>query len=187
MRLVKNRSVHLCGIIARKPYVSKNAKLYGLPLGHPLSSSSENERNQKSLIIVGIKNAKGDLADASTQKKMVAELIRGGKIAKLSLSNYSEVASGKELRYIEAKPGAASKKKPVKAPAMKLGYGPLHEARRHALYAYHHRRCASSVAFRRLLMRTRNLSRAQKAEALRSKMHAGKKTHRECRIFDFPF
>ena len=65
----------------------------------------EKERAEKSLIIIGLRNTKGDLTDAAVQKQMISEIIRGGKIANFPLNNYSEVASGKELRYIEVKAG----------------------------------------------------------------------------------
>ena len=40
MRLVDNRAVHLCGILSRKPYVSVNTKLYGLPLGQEIDGGA---------------------------------------------------------------------------------------------------------------------------------------------------
>jgi hypothetical protein len=177
-RLIDNRAVQLCGVIAKKPYISANTKLYGLPLGQELDSApSEKER---SLIIVGIKNAKGDLADTSIQKKMVSEIIRGGKIANFQAGKYSEVASGNELRYIEVKNGGVIKNRPIKSFVVKPGYGPLHDAHRHS-FAAHHKRCGDTAGSRTLSV-SRKLSRSQaSADASRSKMHHG------CGIFDFPF
>ena len=177
-RLIDHRAVQLCGIIARKPYVSANTKLYGLPLGQQMDSApSEKERAQKSLIIVGIKNAKGDLADAAVQKKMVSEIIRGGKIANFPLGKYSEVASGNELRYIEVKNGSATKNRPIKSSTVKPGYGPLQEAHRHSLAA-HHKRCGASSASRALPISGKKVSRSQAS---------GEARHHGCGIFDFPF
>ena len=183
MRLIDNRAVQLCGIIARKPYVSMNTKLYGLPLGQQLDTApSEKERAQKSLIIIGIRNAKGDLADAAVQKKMVSEIIRGGKIANFPLGNYSEVASGKELRYIEVRGGKGTyKNRPIKSSIVKPGYASQHEGHRQSFSA-HHKRCGASVGSRTLPMAHKKVSRSKaNAEASVSR------THRGCGIFDFPF
>ncbi len=174
-RLIDSRAVQLCGIIARKPYVSANTKLYGLPLGQQLDSTpSEKERAQKSLIIIGIKNAKGDLADAPVQKKMVSEIIRGGKIANFPLGKYSEVVSGNELRYIEVKNGSATKNKPIKSYIVKPGYVPLHEASRRSVAA-HHKRCGASTASQ---VARKKVSRSQATGAAK---------HHGCGLFDFPF
>jgi len=180
MRLIDNRAVHLCGIIARKPYVSMNTKLYGLPLGQQLASAPSEK--EKVLIIIGIKNAKGDLADAAVQKKMVSEIIRGGKIANFPLSNYSEIASGKELRYIEVRGGKGSyKNRPIKSSTVKPGYASQHEGHRQSFSA-HHKRCGASAGSRTLPMAHKKVSRSKAhAEASVSRMHRG------CGIFDFPF
>ncbi len=117
VRLIDHRAAHLCGVISRKPYVSENTKLYGLPLGQPADSAaamSDKERKQRSLIIIGVRSAKGDLADAAVQKKLISEIVRSDKIANFPLSSYSEAAPGRELRYIEVKGGNFPyKNKPV--------------------------------------------------------------------------
>ncbi len=185
-RFVDSRAVQLCGIIARKPYVSMNTKLYGLPLGQQLDSAPpEKERAQRALIIIGIRNAKGDLADAAVQKKMVSEIITGGKIANVPLGSYSEVASGKELRYIEVKGGNASlKNRPVKSSVVKPGYALQENARglqKRQPFPAHHKRCGAHATPRALPMWSKKISRSQ-ANAI-----SGSKTHRGCGIFDFPF
>jgi len=178
-RLIENRAVHLCGIIARKPYVSTNTKLYGLPLGPQMDSARpEKERAQKSLIIIGLRNTKGDLTDATVQKKMVSEIIRGGAIANFPLSTYSEVASGKELRYIEVKGGNNSR--PIKSSVVKPSYGLEQEVQR--LLPAHHKRCGASRASRTHLIRSKKVSRSH-ANAETS----GRKSHPGCGLFDFPF
>lgn len=124
MRLIDHRAVHLCGVLSRKPYVSANAKLYGLPLGQHVDQAanmSETEKKQRSLIIIGIRSAKGDLADAAVQKKMISEIVRSDRIANFPLSSYSEAAPGKELRYIEVKGGSFPYKN---RPVSPLNQGP---------------------------------------------------------------
>jgi hypothetical protein len=178
-RLIDNRAVQLCGIIARKPYVSSNTKLYGLLLGQQMRSTRpETERTQKSLIIIGLRNTKGDLTDATVQKKMVSEIIRGGKIANLPLSNYSEVASGKELSYIEVKGG--NNNRPIKSSAVKPAYALQREIQR--LSSARHKRCGASAAHRTHLIGSKKVSRSH-ANAETS----GRKTHSGCSLFDFPF
>jgi hypothetical protein len=117
-RLVDKRAVHLCGLLAGKPFVRHNAKIFGLPLGQNLEAkagSPEEERKQRSIVIIGIKSATGDLAGTAKQKKMISEIIRGDKLSNFPLSSYSEVTSGKELRYIEAKPvKLRHKRRPIK-------------------------------------------------------------------------
>ena len=176
-RLIDNRGVQLCGIIARKPYVSINTKLYGLPLGQQMDSARPaKERAQRSLIIIGVRNTKGDLTDAGVQKKMVTEIIRGGKIANFPLSNYSEVASGKELRYIEVKGG--NNNRPIKSSAVKPGYRLQQEVQ--TLLSGRHKRCGA--ASRTHLVGSKKVSRSH-ANAETS----GRKTHPGCSLFDFPF
>ena len=178
-RLIDYRAVQLCGIIARKPYVSTNTKLYGLPLGQQMElARPENESAQKSLIIIGLKNTKGDLTDAAVQKKMVSEIIRGGKIANFPLSNYSEVASGKELRYIEVKGGNSNR--PIKSSVVKPGYAIQREI--HKLFSARHKRCGASSPHRTHLIGSKKISRSH-ANAETS----GSKTHSGCGLFDFPF
>ena len=178
-RLIDNRAVELCGIIARKPYVSTNTKLYGLPLGQQTDSArQEKERAQKSLIIIGLRNTKGDLTDAAVQKKMVSEIIRGGAIANFPLSTYSEVASGKELHYIEVKGG--NNNRPIKSSAVNPSYGLEQEVQR--LLPARHKRCGASRASRTHLIRSKKVSRSH-ANAETS----GRKSHPGCGLFDFPF
>ncbi len=190
-RLVDSRAVKLCGIIARKPYVSNNAKLYGLPLGQQLDSSRlEKDGAERSLILIGIKNAKGDLADTAVQKKMISELVRGGKISDFPLGNFSEVSSGKELRYIEVKgENLPHKNKPVKSSIIKPGYGAHQDARvgfnrvQSPLPVVRHKRCRASAASRAFPLARRKVLRASHARAETSQMT----TPRGCGIFDFPF
>jgi len=178
-RLIDNRAVELCGIIARKPYVSTNTKLYGLPLGQQMDSARpEKERAQRSLIIIGLRNTKGDLTDAAVQKKMVSEIIRGGKIVNFPLSSYSKVASGKELRYMEVKSG--NNNRPIKSSAAKPGYALQQEVQR--LFPARHKRCGVGGASRTRLIRSKKVSRSH-ANAETS----GRKTHPGCGLFDFPF
>ena len=176
--LIDNKAVQLCGIIARKPYVSTNTKLYGLPLGQQMySARPEKETAEKLLIIIGLRNTKGALTDAAVQKKMVSEIIRGGAIANLPLSTYSEVASGKELRYIEVKGG--NNNRPIKSSAVKPGYALQQEL--HRLFPARHKRCGASGASPTHLIRTKKVSRSHsKGEAL-GRRHPG------CGLFDFPF
>jgi hypothetical protein len=178
-RLIDNRALQLCGIIARKPYVSTNAKLYGLPLGQQIESARpEKEGAQKSLIIIGLRNTKGDLTEAPVQKKMISEIVRGGKITNLPLSNYSEVASGKELRYIEVKGG--NNNRPIKLSAVKPAYAPQREIRRS--FPLRHKRCSAKAPSRIDLVWSKKVSRSH-ANAKAS----GRKTHSGCSLFDFPF
>ena len=173
------RLTQLCGIIARKPYVSTNTKLYGLPLGRQMEPARpEKESAQKSLIIIGLRNTKGDLTDAAVQKKMVSEIIRGGSIANLPLNNYSEVASGKELHYIEVKGGTNNR--PIKSSAVKSAYALQREIQR--LLSTHHKRCGASAASRPHLVQSEKVSPSH-ANAETS----GRKTHSGCSLFDFPF
>jgi hypothetical protein len=171
------RLTQLCGAIARKPFVSMNTKLYGLPLGLPMNlARPEKERARRSLIIIGLRNTKGDLTDASVQKQMVSEIIRGGRIANFPLSDYSEVASGKALRYIEVKGG--NNNRPIKLSAVKPSYA----IQRDRLASPRHKPCGASGASRTHLTRSKKVSRSHaNAET------PGRKTHQGCGLFDFPF
>lgn len=105
-RLVESRAAHLCGLVSAKPYIAKNKSILGLPLGQQedaTAATPDKEKLQRSVIIVGIKSGGGDLANTSTQKKLISELVHRDEIADFPLSNYSEVTSGKELRYVEVK------------------------------------------------------------------------------------
>ncbi len=117
IELAARRGARLCGVLSRKPYISKNARLYGLPLAQVADASgrpSEKESRQRSLIVIGIKSAKGDLADFSMQKKMISEIVHERRIADLNL----KAADGTELRYIEVKDVRLPRKhKPVRASA----------------------------------------------------------------------
>ncbi len=189
-RLIDNRAVQLCGIIARKPYVSENAKFYGLPLGQQLDTApSEKDRADRSLILIGIRNAKGDLADTAAQRKMIAEFVRGSKITDFPFGNFSEVASGKELRYIEVKGGSMPyKSKPVKSSAIKPGYTPQQDApwlrrgpNRPKLTVVR-KRCGARIAAR--------VAPSVRRKVPKSRAHAetlASTTPRRCSIFDFPF
>ena len=173
------RLTQLCGIIARKPYVSTNTKLYGLPLGQQMESARpEKERAEKSLIIIGLRNTKGDLTDAAVQKKMISEIIRGGNIANFPLNNYSEVASGNELRYIEVK--GRNNNRPIKSSAVKPAYALQREIQR--LLSARHKRCGAGAASRPHLVQSEKVSPSH-ANAETS----GRKAHSECSLFDFPF
>ena len=188
-RLIDNRAVQLCGVIARKPYVSENAKLYGLPLGQQLDTPpSEKDRADTSLILIGIRNAKDDLADAAVQKKMIAELVRGGKIADFPLGNFSEVASGKELRYIEVKGGnVPHKSKPIKSSTIKPYFGPqqkvigLRSEPNRPQSAVVRKRCRARIAARVAPSARRKVSIKAAAKTPASPAPRG------CGIFDFPF
>jgi hypothetical protein len=116
LRLANNQAVQLCGVISRKPYVSKNTKLYGLPLAQDLdaAAAAAKAKSETSLLVVGIRSAKGDLADTAKQKRMVAEIIRGLKIENVS---YAEAGSD----YIEVKGGKHPfRNKPVKHKAVRM-------------------------------------------------------------------
>ena len=186
-RLIDNRAVQLCGIIARKPYVSENAKFYGLPLGRQLDAApTERDRAERTMFLIGIRNAKGDLTDAAVQKKMIAEFVREGKIADFPLGNVSEIAAGKELRYIEVKGGTVPYKgKPVKSSAIKPGYSTQREGLQlnRARIPLVRKRCSAGIAARVAPSARRKISISTKATAETST----RPTHRGCGIFDFPF
>jgi hypothetical protein len=105
-RLIDNRAIHLCGLLAQKQFVRSNTKIFALPLGQhsgDAAASSEKERRQRPVILIGIKGARGDLANAAVQKRVVSAIIRADKIENFPLSPYSEAAAGKDLRFIEVK------------------------------------------------------------------------------------
>ncbi len=152
LRLANNQAVQLCGVISRKPYVSKNTRLYGLPLAQDLdSAAAAKAKSETSLVVVGIRSAKGDLSDTAKQKKMVAEIIRNLKIENAS---YAEAGPEKTFHYIEVKGGNHPfRNKPVKHGAVRLQTPPsfwedledamaaesqIHKARRGA---YRHGAC----------------------------------------------
>ena len=130
------------------------------------------------MIIIGLRNTKGDLTDAAVQKQMISEIIRGGKIANFPLNNYSEVASGKELRYIEVKGG--NNNRLIKSSAVKPAYALQREIQR--LLSARHKRCGASAAFRPHLVQSEKVSPSY-ANAETS----GRKAYSECSLFDFPF
>ena len=197
-RLIENRAVHLCGIIARKPYISANTKLYGLSLAQPLDGvKAPDKEKPKSLMVIGIKSAKGDLTDLPVQKKMISELIREGKIASVPLGSSSEVASGNELRYIEVKSGnVLNKSRPVKLQSVRPDSGVASEAlqgagrRQKGSYRgqstpAHHKKCGRHTRIARngttskpILPLSKTVSKAP-AEAETGQWGCG--------IFDFPF
>jgi len=201
-RLIDNRAIQLCGIIARKPYVSQNTRLYGLPLGQQLpgANAAGKERPEKSLVVIGIKSAKGDLAEAAVQKKMIAELVRGGSIQAFPAGSFSEAASGNELRYIEVKGGnVISKSKPVNAttvrPAPKATSAMRAEAGRqnHGLQrgkagGAHHKQCGRHKHSRRIVATSKALPVASRGiSRLQGETAGGEVRQHGCGIFDFPF
>ncbi len=187
-RLIDNRAVQLCGIIARKPYVSENAKFYGLPLGQQLDAApAERDRAERTMFLIGIRNAKGDLTDAAVQKKMIAEFVREGKIADFQLGGFSEIASGKELRYIEVRGGNVPyKSKPVKSSVIKPGYSTQQEALglrpNRARFPAVRKRCGATIAARAAPSARRKISISKATAEISTS-----RTPRGCGIFDFPF
>jgi hypothetical protein len=142
------------------------------------SARPEKEKAGRSLIIIGLRNTKGDLTDAAVQKQMVSEIIRGDKIANFPLSNYSEVASGKELRYIEVKGG--NNNRPIRSSAVKPAYALQREIQK--LLSARHKSCGAGAASRTHLAGSKKISRSHaNAETTERKSHPG------CGLFDFPF
>jgi hypothetical protein len=111
LRRANNGEFRLCGLLARKPYISKNAKLYGLPL----AQSDAAGRAVQPVVLIGVKSPKGDLADFAVQRKMIAELIQENKIAAVSPGDSLAPPAAMQPRYVEVKGGRSVQKvKPVK-------------------------------------------------------------------------
>ncbi len=54
LSLAGARDIQLCGVLSRKPYVSKNAKLYGLPLPQAQDAAdATKDKTRRSLVVVG--------------------------------------------------------------------------------------------------------------------------------------
>jgi len=88
-----------------------NAKLYGLPLARALDGARRAEkRRMRPHIVVGIKSAKGDLADFATQRRMIANLIRENRIAAGGPGESPKATAVKPPRYVAVKGGKPSKK-----------------------------------------------------------------------------
>jgi hypothetical protein len=104
----------LCGILAQKPHLSENTKLYGLPLAQATGKKGTQPR-----IVVGIKSAKGDLADFATQRKMIAELFRENSIAAAGLADSAKTSAVKPARYVAVKRGKSPRKHKLVKPARK--------------------------------------------------------------------
>jgi hypothetical protein len=110
LALSDERAVHLCGLVSRKVAVTnKKAKIFGLPLGYHKNANVEKntiaEREQRSVVILGISTASGTLKSDEMQQRIISEILREGIIEDFKPSDYSEVASGKPLCYIEIKRG----------------------------------------------------------------------------------
>ena len=111
LRRANHGDYALCGILARRPNLSKNAKLYGLPLAQALEAGGRagNRRVQPN-IVVGIRAAKGDLAEFATQRKMIAELIRENRIAPAGFGESPKTPAARQDRYIAVKGGKSRRK-----------------------------------------------------------------------------
>ena len=171
-------AVELCRILARKPFIPANAKLYGLPL-------PGKEAAPRSLTIIGIKNVKGDLADPAIQKKLILDIINSGKIANFPAGNSAGTGPEKELPFIEVKREAATHEiRPVRTAAVKRAYayqskGP--ERNFPVVHAVIHKSGKASG-------NTRHFAKHDKiAVQPVAETQGSNKTHQRCGLFDFPF
>jgi hypothetical protein len=124
LSLAGARDIQLCGVLSRKPYVSKNAKLYGLPLPQAQDAAdATKDKTRRSLVVVGIRSPKGELAGFPAQKAMIAQLFREGRIAKAEAGGSLQESGGRELRYLEVKGGRLPHKlKPDRRAAPRLAF-----------------------------------------------------------------
>lgn len=169
-------ALQFCGVLARKPYVPLHAKIFGLPLKQEPESaaSSGKERALWPVAIIGIKNAKGDLAGAAMQKTMVSSIVFGGKITNFPLGGFAGSAPDKELLSIEVKRETArAKNRPVRSATVKRGYAHERGTRLQTLLKRHKQKCPH--------VHTRISRRDANAETPESKPLL------RCALFDFPF
>lgn len=113
--LSDERAVHLCGLVSRKIYLGfPKVQVFGLPLGYNKNSSpglnSKEEKAQRSVVILGIKANSGSLENEIELKRVVSEILRNDGFANFRSSDYSEVTSGKPLRYMRIERGVYSTK-----------------------------------------------------------------------------
>lgn len=152
-RLLESGAVKLCGVIARKPYVSANAKLYGVPVDALPLAPSDKQKAQTLQVVIGLKNAKGDLTNAAVQKKLVSEIVKNGKILKLT----AEAAPETELHYIEVKCATATPlNRPVKSHVVKRSTVTHEQSLRQPYGSQQHRNAAKKISHARATAEKRN-------------------------------
>lgn len=113
--LSDERATHLCGLVSRKIFLGfPGIKVFGLPLGYHKNSSvslnSREEKSQRSVVILGIKAISGTLESEAEQKRVISEILRNDGLLNFKSTDYSEVTSGKPLRYLRIERGIYSSK-----------------------------------------------------------------------------
>ncbi len=99
------RAVTLCGLVSRKiEAMLKKTKVFGLPLGYHKNSkvkpNSLNERRQRSVVILGVQSLSGTLETETEQQRVISLILENDIVDEFRFSDYSEVSSGKSLRYL---------------------------------------------------------------------------------------
>jgi hypothetical protein len=110
--LSDERATHLCGLVSRKIYPTSEAtKVFGLPLGYhqkEVKAQTREEKQQRSVVILGIKAASGTLESEEHLHSVITEILKNDGFGQLKSSDYSEVSSGKRLRYLRIERGIYS-------------------------------------------------------------------------------
>jgi hypothetical protein len=105
LRLSDERAVHLCGRVSRKvEAIKRDVAVYGLPLGYNRNASVK-ERAQRSVVLLGVQSASGTLKNEAEQRRVISCALKENIVDDFKFSDYSEVATGKLLRYIKINRG----------------------------------------------------------------------------------
>jgi hypothetical protein len=109
VRLSDQRANHLCGEVSRRvEALKRNVAVYGLPLGYNKNASVKDtakERAQRSVVILGVQSATGQFKSEEEQRRVISCAIKEDLVDDFKLSDYSEVAPGKVLKYIKLQRG----------------------------------------------------------------------------------
>ena len=108
--LSDERATDLCGLVSRRIYgLAKQTRVFGLPLGYHKKShvkqNSREEREQRSVVILGIETARGTLETEAEQHRVIDEILKNDGLGNFKSSDYSEVALNKPLRYLRIERG----------------------------------------------------------------------------------
>lgn len=108
LEISDERALHLCGLISKKRYIDLGkTKVFGLPLGYhkdkTATKGSRQERDQRGIVIIGVKSSSGDMEGRETKEIIISEILRSKRLNNFDAENYSEVSASRPLRFLEIK------------------------------------------------------------------------------------
>ncbi len=102
------RATYLCGAVSRRIHEKAGCtEVFGIPLGYNrnanVEQNTEEERKQRSVVILGIRETSGVLSTDEGHKKIVSLMLEQGIVDNFRFGDYSEVAPGNPLHYLMIK------------------------------------------------------------------------------------